>query len=82
MKKGKSTYFYFTGKCRKCGNAAQFIISSDESSEFKRAMKCVYCGNSPSQQDVERFWHLTDTLTNMLDRNDLIDIESISVQGL
>lgn len=73
--------FEFTGKCKQCGAETHFVLSPDAPDEYPYAIRCVMCGCRADSQDAERFYHLTDTLTTVINRNELSDISKIIVHA-
>lgn len=69
--------FEFIGVCKHCKSETHFVLSPDAPNEYPFAIRCHMCGHAATDQDIERFFHLTDTLSIAARRNDLTSILKI-----
>ena len=61
--------YEIVGKCKNCGAEFDWIAYPDSLERLEYSAYCPQCGQHPSSADIERFYHLVDTVDTVDARN-------------
>lgn len=76
------SFYEIVCKCNQCGKKFNWRVSPNSLNMIERMAACPYCNNVPQGADIERLFHLIDTVDTFDRRTDFIDLSEIIVHRL